>query len=337
MPALRQRPVLDDLTVDGVDTTDITNLLYVVVDTYPDPVVGLISYPPIPVFHLGPVALSLHGVFAALGFALGAWLLLRLAKRRGISEEAVSSALTWALIGALVGARYLTVPAQLLDGAPLGQALSPLGGSFSILGGFVGGIGAGWWRFRRLGIPFTPLADLAAPALALGTVVGRLGDLAIVEHLGSPTDFLLAYTVKGGYDLAPAHDALECLPDGAICGTFHHTALYDLIGAAILFGVLWWMLSRHWRPGTLFAVWVGWYGLQRFLVDFTRIGNDMDRMAGPFTWSQWVGLAVGIVALGWLIRERRGRTEPPPTDGGDSRALDQAAGRDRPHSTGQST
>lgn len=287
--------------VDNVDTTATANLLYIVVDAYHDAVVGAISYPPIPVFHLGPVALSLHGVFAALGFALGAWLLLCLTRRRSVSQEAVSSALTWALIGALVGASYLTVPAQLLDGAPLDQALSPLGGSFSILGGFVGGIVAGWWRFRRLGIPFIRIADLAAPGLALGTVVGRLGDLAIVEHLGSPTDFLLGYTVKGGYDLAPAHDALECLPGVAICGTFHHTALYDLVGAAVLFGVLWGMLSRQLRPGTLFAVWIGWYGLQRFLVDFTRIGNDMDRMAGPLTWSQWVGLAAGLAALGWLI------------------------------------
>ncbi|MPZ51367.1 MAG: hypothetical protein GEU79_01305 [Acidimicrobiia bacterium] len=268
-----------------------------------------ISYPPIPMFRLGPLHLSLHGLFAALGFLVGAWLLQRLARRKDIDGEALSSALTWALVGALVGARYLTVPAALLDGVPISDALSPLGGSFSILGGFVGGIAAAWWRLNRLDIPFIPVADLAAPALALGTVVGRLGDLAIVEHLGSPTGFLLGYTVRGGYDVAPAHNALECLPEGAVCGTYHHTALYDLIGAAVLFGVLWWMLRRRWQPGVMFVVWAGWYGLQRFAIDFTRIGNDMDRMAGPLTWSQWVGLAAGVAALGWLVWSwrRRGR------------------------------
>lgn len=264
-----------------------------------------ISYPPIPIFHLGPLALSLHGLFAAVGFLVGAWLLQRLARRRGLDQEALSSALTWALIGALVGARYLTVPAQLLEGAPLQHALSPLGGNFSILGGFVGGIAAAWWRFHRLGVPFIPVGDLAAPALALGTVVGRLGDLAIVEHLGSPTNFILGYTVRGGYDLAPGHNALECLPVDALCGTYHHTALYDLIGAAVLFGVLWWMLRRRWQPGVIFAVWVGWYGLQRFAIDFTRIGNEMDRMAGSLTWSQWVGLGAGLSSIAWLIWRRR--------------------------------
>ncbi|MGH8945551.1 MAG: prolipoprotein diacylglyceryl transferase family protein, partial [Acidimicrobiia bacterium] len=163
--------------------------------------------------------------------------------------------------------------------------------------------------------PFIPVADLAAPALALGTVIGRLGDLAIVEHLGSPTNFILGYTVRGGYDLAPGHNSLECLPVGAICDTYHHTALYDLIGAALLFGVLWWMLRRHWQLGVIFAVWVGWYGLQRFAIDFTRIGNDMDRMAGPLTWSQWVGLGAGLAAIGWLVwrsRTASDRSAPAP-------------------------
>ncbi|MGH2695620.1 MAG: prolipoprotein diacylglyceryl transferase [Acidimicrobiia bacterium] len=274
---------------------------------------GSISYPPIPIYHLGPVALSLHGLFAAVGFLVGAWLLQRLARSRGLDTEALSSALTWALVGALVGARYLTVPAQLMDGAPLHHALSPLGGSFSILGGFAGGIAAAWWRLRRLGVDFVPVLDLAAPALALGTVVGRIGDLAIVEHLGSSTSFLLGYTVRGGYDLAPGHNSLECLPIGTVCGTYHHTALYDLIGAAALFGVLWWMLHRRWRPGVMFAVWVGWYGLQRFAIDFTRIGNDMDRMAGSLTWSQWVGLTAGLAAFGWLVWQRRGHADTEAT------------------------
>ncbi|MGH8925599.1 MAG: prolipoprotein diacylglyceryl transferase [Acidimicrobiia bacterium] len=273
-----------------------------------------ISYPPIPIFEVGPLRLSLHGLFAAVGFALGAWLLMRLVRQRELPEADVSSALTWALIGALVGARYLTVPAQLLEGGSIVSALSPLGGSFSILGGFAGGIGAAWWRLHHLDVPFIPIADLAAPPLALGTVVGRLGDLAIVEHLGSPTSFPLGFTVRGGYDLAPAHNALECLPVGAVCGTYHHTALYDLLGAAVLFALVWLMLRRRWRPGTVFAVWMGWYGLQRFAIDFTRIGNEMDQMAGPITWSQLVGLTAGLTAAGWLAWQTwRRRSVPAAT------------------------
>lgn len=267
-----------------------------------------ISYPPIPIFEVGPLALSLHGVFAAVGFAAGAWLFYRGAQARGMDEEKISSVITWSLVGAILGTRFLTVPADLAQGLPLSSVFS-LQGSFSILGGFAGGIAAGGWRAHRLGFSFLDLADLAAPSLALGTVVGRVGDLAIVEHLGRATDFFLGYTVRRGYDLAPQHDALECL-DRAVCGTYHHTALYDLLGAAVLLWVLF-RLRGAWKrryQGQLFAFWLFWYGYQRFFIDFTRQGGvNADRMAGPLTWSQWSALGMGVLGM-FLIYWLEGRS-----------------------------
>ncbi len=215
-------------------------------------------------------------------------------------------------------ARLFTVPAHIgSDGYGWSDVISVVG-SYSILGGYAGGILVGALRMRMLGLPVTPLMDMAAPGLALGAVVGRIGDLAIVEHLGSPTNFLLGYTVKPGYDLASQHDALECdtlsALDG-ICGTYHHTALYDMLGAAVLLGVLL-VLRRRWttiRYGQLFAIWMLWYGLQRFLIDFTRLSATesvdaaiADRVMGPLTGSQWgaLGLAVlGLIAL--VLAHRR--------------------------------
>ncbi|MGH8934942.1 MAG: prolipoprotein diacylglyceryl transferase family protein [Acidimicrobiia bacterium] len=288
-----------------------------------------ISYPPIPIFHVGPLAFSLHGVFAALGFAAGAWLFLRLARDRHPAEQ-LSSVLTWALVGSLLGARYLTIPAHMGDPTfTLRDALDPFG-SFSILGGFAGGVLGGWVRIRMLRLPFLPLLDLAAPGMALGTVVGRLGDLAIVEHLGRATDFALGYAVKSGYDLAPQHDGLECAVEQA-CGIYHHTALYDLVGAAVLLWVLL-RLRDRWRKryeGQLFAFWMFWYGYQRFLVDFTRIGGEnADRMGGPLTWSQWAALAVGLGGMA-LIFWLEGRTSRivPEGSGGRAARSSEATGR----------
>lgn len=267
-----------------------------------------ISYPPIPIVEIGPLALSFHGVFAAVGFALGAWWMLRRAQEAGFSYDQVSSVLTWALVGSLLGARLLTVPADLISGVPLSEAFS-LRGSFSIIGGYVGGVAAGGWRIRMLGLPFLRLADLAAPAMALGGAIGRIGDLIIVEHLGRETNFFLGYTVQAGYDLAPQHDVLECAT-GLVCGTYHHTGLYDMIGMAILFWVFL-RLRERWRRryvGQLFAFWMFWYGVQRFLIDFTRIGGvNADRMAGPLTWSQWSALTLGLAGM-YLIYWLEGRT-----------------------------
>jgi prolipoprotein diacylglyceryltransferase len=146
-------------------------------------------------------------------------------------------------------------------------------------------------------------------------VIGRIGDLAIVEHLGSQTDFFLGFTVKPGYDLSPQHDVLECTVSQAvngICGTYHHTAFYDMIGAGVLLLVLLW-LRKNWTTrhyGQLFAIWVIWYGVQRFFIDFTRlgaaeIGTVADSVMGPFTGSQWGALGGAAIGALLFVRWRR--------------------------------
>lgn len=271
-----------------------------------------ISYPPIPIFHWGPLALSLHGVFAALGFLAGAWLATRYMVRKGLDAEAYQSALTWGLVGAIIGARLFTLPAHFGD--PDFGIATIIGsrGTFSIMGGFAGGILAGAWRMRKVGLPVLQTLDASAPGLALGAVVGRIGDLAIVEHLGKPTDFFLGYAVKAGYDLAPQHNGLECAgPEGMLCGVYHHAAMYDLFGSAVLVGLLIFALSRGWDgvAGRMFFAWVAWYGFQRFLIDFLRFGSG-DATLGSFTWNQISGLTVSVVAIFIMMWLRFRRTEP---------------------------
>lgn len=290
--------------------------------------IGFIAYPPIPIFDAGPLQLSLHGVFAAIGFMVGAWLATKEVRRLGLDAEAYQSALTWGLIGALLGARYFTAPAALFDGVPLGTALNPVSGSFSIMGGFAGGILGGLIQMRRLGLAALPTLDASTFGLALGTVVGRIGDLAIVEHLGRATDVAWGYGVRPGYDLAPQHNLLECgageavgnglcpVPDlGAMSdvvgagapGIYHHVAVYDMIGAGVLLAVLYFITRRYnWPVGRLFYLWVAWYGLQRFILDSLRFGSG-DATVGPFTWNQVSGLtaAVASLILMWWVGTRQ--------------------------------
>lgn len=273
----------------------------------------MITYPPIPIYELGPVALSMHGLFAAIGFLAGATLAVSLAGKRGFDKEAFTSILNWALVGAILGARYFTIGPQIADGDTFAQIINPLGGNFSILGGMLGGILAAALRAKMLDQPWWALVDSAAFGLAVGTIVGRIGDLAIVEHLGAETDFFLGYKVLSGYDLAPQHNVLECADiDGlqVVCGVYHPTWLYDMLGAMVLFLVLTWLV-RVWKKrhyGQLFSFWVAWYGAQRFFIDFTRqVPTDQgasaaraaDATLGPLTWSQWSG--VGMVVLGLAL------------------------------------
>lgn len=277
---------------------------------------GAISYPPIPIWEIGSFQFSLHGVFAAIGFVAGAMLATRELRKRGFDTLKYQSALTWGLVGALLGARYLTAPAAIMNGTPFLEALNPISGNFSIMGGFVGGIVAGAWRMKQVDLAILPTLDMSAFGLALGTVVGRIGDLAIVEHLGQVTSVAWGYGIKPGYDVAPQHDALECTdaalsvdgfcpypPDTTVAGIYHHVAMYDLLLAGVLLGVLFLVYRRFkLHYGQLFFLWVAWYGFQRFLLDSLRFGMG-DAEIGPFTWNQVSGLAAGIggLVLFWLM------------------------------------
>ena len=276
--------------------------------------IAVISYPPLGPIHLGPIHLSVHGLFIALGVFAGAWLASRHLARAGGDVDRYQSVLSWALVGALLGARFLTAPAALLDGAGW-SALSPLSGNFSILGGFTGGILVGLWRIRALGMPVLPTLDISTHGLALGTVIGRLGCIAIVEHLGRPTSLPWGYGLMAGYNVAPAHDSLECAvaqagADG-LCGVYQPVAAYDLIGASLLLIALAVLATRvPMRTGQLFALWMAWYGLQRFLLDFLRVG---DAAIGPISWNQLSGLVAGLggIALFWRLGPHR-----PSEEGG---------------------
>ena len=210
-----------------------------------------ISYPPIPIWDIGPLAFSLHGLFAALGFVAGALLATRELRKRGFDVLKYQSAVTWGLVGALIGARYLTTPAAIAEaieeGTSILATLHPLNGNFSILGGFVGGIVVGVWRMKQLELSAWPTLDASSFGLALGTIVGRIGDFAIVEHLGTVTNVAWGYGVKPGYILAPQHRNLECtdpanLVDGfcaypagvGVAGIYHPVFAYDMIGAIVL-------------------------------------------------------------------------------------------------------
>jgi phosphatidylglycerol:prolipoprotein diacylglycerol transferase len=277
-----------------------------------------ISYRPIPITDLGPISVSLHGVGIGLGLAVGAWLLMRDVDRRGFDGDAVVRLLAVSLLGALLLARAFTVPPALLSGESLGDAF----GSQSSLAGIAGGVLLAWLMARRSRISLVALLDMAALSLGVGIILARLGDVAIVEHLGSETDFALGYRLEPGYVLAPQHSALQAACDVAgDCGTYHHTALYDLIGAVVFVAVLVW-LRRRWsavRYGQMFGLWALWYGMQRFLVDFARLGAARDGLVadsviGPLTASQWGAAVLAAIGVGILVVTRGQPAISPAAD-----------------------
>ena len=186
-----------------------------------------ITYPPIPITKIGPVFFSLHGVFAAIGFYFGANHAIKLAEKDGANSDLFSDGLTWAIFGAILGARFFTIPAHIGETGYGLDDIFTLAGSYSIMGGMAGGIIAAFYRIQIVGKEsFKRYGDYAATGLILGTVIGRIGDLAIVEHLGRKTNFFLGYEILPGYDVAPQHNGLECAEPLTTCGTYHLSLIH---------------------------------------------------------------------------------------------------------------
>jgi phosphatidylglycerol---prolipoprotein diacylglyceryl transferase len=275
-------------------------------------VLGALSYDPLVRIELGPLDLSPHGIGIAVGFLCGAALMLRDAERKGIDEDAVYSILLRVLVGSIVGARLAYVVNHLSDFESPIEILQVWKGGISLLGGIVGGIVAPCWWARRHHISFWKATDSAAPGLALGIVVGRIGDLIVADHLGKPTSFFLGYLCPG----ATTETASPC-PPGVVV---HQTALYDLLLTAVLLGLLLWLRRGRRFDGFLILTFGAVYGAQRLFEDFLR--EDVRRFG--LTGSQWTACASILLCLYVLLVTRR-----TPAWGRWDHAEDDGVGTDR--------
>ncbi len=262
---------------------------------------GAISYEPLVHIELGPLSISPHGIGIAAGFLIGAQLMLPTTRRRGISDDDVYPLLTRAAIGAIIGARlaYVVNHASEFD-SPL-EVLQIWEGGISLLGGMFGAILLAMPGMRQRHLSFWKLMDAAAPGMALGVVVGRIGDLIIADHLGKTTSFFLGYRcpplgVETGSPCAPTD--LASRTPGAIV---HQTALYDMILAAILLLVLIRLRRKVHFDGFLILVFGLGYGMNRVIEDFLR--EDTRRLG--LTASQWTSITTICLCLYVLAVLRR--------------------------------
>lgn len=263
--------------------------------------------------NLGPLAISPHGIGIAVGYLAGAQLMVRRARARGGPDETdIWNALFWALLGALLGARIGYVLGHLSEVTDGGDDLLGIfrvwEGGISLLGGITGAVLVALPYMLRKNMGFWRTMDLAAPGLALGIVIGRIGDMIIGDHLGKPTESPLGWRCLsgGGEAPIPAEVYLDRLQAGdpPSLGCFdlvlHQTAIYDFISTLLLLGVLLYVGRTARKPGAMILIFTIWYGAMRVITDFLRV----DRRYFGLTGSQLLSLTVGLACLYMLARYR---------------------------------
>ncbi|HYR61512.1 MAG TPA: prolipoprotein diacylglyceryl transferase [Actinomycetota bacterium] len=285
----------------------------------------MIGWKVIPRIGIGPVQFSPHGVGIAFGCFVGAWLMARRARARGLDENHAWNTAAWGVVGAIIGARAAYVVGHLDSFSSPLQWLQIWKGGISLIGGLIGGVLSATYYFRKHDLDFWELADLGAPGLALGIALGRSGDLVIGDHLGKPTHFFLGWVYRGGNLISPppcltpsGHHVYPTSTGCILPGIqVHQTALYDSLWCFVIFGILLLLERRPHRRGLLFLTWAGLYTSGRIVTDFLRVDK---RWILGLTGSQLTSIVV-VAVCGYLILRYRGapgeaKPSPAPAEPG---------------------
>jgi phosphatidylglycerol:prolipoprotein diacylglycerol transferase len=248
-------------------------------------------------FEVGGWPVYSYGVLLAAAYLGGLQLAVVRARRRGLDGARVMDLGIYLIIAALVGAKLMLVlvdfdyfrrqPRELLS-------LVRAGGVF--YGGLLAALGVAILLVKRYQLRIWTTADLFAPGIALGHVVGRFGCLLAGCCYGKPTHVPWAVTFTSPVAQLNVGTPLDV--------PLHPTQLYDA-GAELLILVLLLTTERRGHPfeGRTFWLYMLLYAVSRFVVEFYR-GDDRG-MFGPLSTSQWVSIVVVPLAILMLARLRR--------------------------------
>jgi phosphatidylglycerol---prolipoprotein diacylglyceryl transferase len=263
-------------------------------------------------FQIGPFALRWYGVIIVTGILIAAWVAARYVERKGQSGDAMWDLLLWILIPGLIGARLYYVFIQSPRGPDgLGYYLSNpwailqiWSGGIHIFGAFIfGGIAALLYT-RRHNLPPLIYLDAIALGLPLGQAIGRWANFINQELYGPPTTLPWGLLIDDHARIAPYNDMVT-YPAGTL---FHPLFLYESLWNFIGFGLIFWISRRFedsLRPGDLFLLYLIWYPLGRFMLEFLR--TDSWFFPGtPFNVVHLLaGAAVIVSAVLLIVRHSR--------------------------------
>jgi phosphatidylglycerol---prolipoprotein diacylglyceryl transferase len=237
-----------------------------------------------------------YGVLLALAYLVGLQLAVVRARRRGLDGAKIMDFGIYLIIAALVGAKLmlLIVDFDYFRNQPREiMSIVRAGGVF--YGGLIAAFLVGLWLVRRYQLPVWTTADLIAPGIALGHIVGRLGCLLAGCCYGKPTS--MPWGITFTHPTAAANV-------GTPLGTpLHPTQLYDA-GAELLILVFLLVSERRGKPfaGRTFWMYMVLYGIARFIVEFFR-GDERGMWLGVST-SQLVSLLIVPIGIIMLLRLR---------------------------------
>jgi phosphatidylglycerol:prolipoprotein diacylglycerol transferase len=245
---------------------------------------------------LGPISVHWYGLMYLAAFALFVLLARRRLKHQPFvnlpawKPQDVEDILFLGVMGVILGGRIgycLFYKPDYYASHPL-EVFAVWQGGMSFHGGMLGVIAAMVWFARSRKRPFLQVMDFVAPCVPTGLAAGRLGNFINGELWGraAPADLPWAMVFRGAGEVPR-----------------HPSQIYQfLLEGCLLFVVLWLYARKPRETGQVAALFLGGYGLLRFVAEYFR---EPDAFLGllslGLSMGQWlcVPMMLGGVILWW--------------------------------------
>ena len=250
-------------------------------------------------FEIGGWPVYSYGVLLAAAYLIGLQLGVVRARRAGVDPARIMDLGIYLIIAALVGAKLMLVAVDwdYFRQNP-GEMLSLVRAGGVFYGGLIAAVTVGLWLVRKYKLPVWSTADLMAPGIALGHVVGRFGCLLAGCCYGRPTDVPWAITFTD-----PTAAANVGTPLGI---PLHPTQMYDAGAELIILGLLLFTERKGRRfAGRTFWAYLLLYGISRFVIEFYRGDLSRGTIGGALSTSQFVSALLVPLSLAMLVYLRR--------------------------------
>ena len=239
-------------------------------------------------FTLNRVAFTLFGqniywyaLIICAGILLAFLYALWEGKREGLKSDVFFDILIVCLPSAIVGARlYYVFSKWDYYSQNLLQIFNIRGGGLAIYGGLIAAVIAAVIYCRIKKVNMMQLFDICSIGLLIGQGIGRWGNFVNVEAYGYETTLPWGMQIYSDYygKVTTVHP------------TFFYESVWDLLGAVLLAVII----RRRKQYGTVFWLYLCWYGIGRFFIEGLRTDS---LMFYQFRVSQIVALLTFVVGL----------------------------------------
>jgi phosphatidylglycerol:prolipoprotein diacylglycerol transferase len=247
-------------------------------------------------FKIGPLTIHTYGVLVAAGFLLGLGLAVKQAKKEGIPPTKIVDLGFYVLLSALIGSRifYIMINASHYVKNPL-DIFKVWEGGLVFYGGLLFTVPIVLWYVKKNDLGVWSTADLFAPSLAIGHAIGRIGCFYAGCCYGKPAEGLPWAVIFSD----PQSLALIGIP-------LHPVQLYESLGEFITFLVLIILRKHKSFNGQLFMIYLIFYSVLRFIVEFFRGDVARGFFTSHISLSQGVSILMFLVAVaGFIMLKRR--------------------------------